>query len=89
MIAGFSELATFAAVMRALVPAHVHHGFGDALFAHGDRRLQRNGRAEPQTDDPWQPLACGERVAIRDGRISTGDSITSAAAGAACADHAV
>lgn len=123
-----SVLATFAAELRALGPANFLYADGDALFAHGDRRLQHNGRAEPPglwirqrhcppdaasadqgagvavhtdgtsvvwvasvplTDDPWQPLACGELVAIRDGRILTGDSTTSAPAGTARADDAV
>lgn len=123
-----SVLATFAAELRALGPANFIYADGDALFAHGDRRLQHNGRAEPPglwirqrncppdaaaadqdagvvvhtdgtsvvwvasvplTDDPWQPLASGELVAIRDGRILTGDSTTSAPAGAARANHAV
>ena len=123
-----SVLATFAAELRALGPANFLYADGDALFAHGDRRLQHNGRAEPPglwmrqrrcmpdtaaadqgagvavhtdgtsvvwvasvplTDDPWQPLACGELVAIRDGRILTRDSTTSAHAETARADHAV
>lgn len=101
-------LATFAAELRALGPANFLYADGDALFAHGDRRVQHHGRAEPPglwirqrrcppaevtpdqgagvavrtkgtsivwvasvplTDDPWQPLACGELVAIRDGQI--------------------
>lgn len=103
-------LATFAHELRGLGPANFLYGDGDALFAHGDRRLQRSGRTEapglwlrqrrcspddpstdegaavtvhgpettvvwvasvPLTDDPWQPLACGELVAIRDGEILT------------------
>lgn len=42
-----SLLATFAAELRVLGPANFLYADGDALFAHGDRRLQRNGRAEP------------------------------------------
>ncbi|MBS0475911.1 MAG: class II glutamine amidotransferase [Proteobacteria bacterium] len=40
-------LATFAAELRALGPANFLYADGDALFAHGHRRLQLNGRAEP------------------------------------------
>lgn len=120
-----SVLSKFAAELRALGPANFLYADGDALFAHGDRRLQHNGRAEPPglwmrqrrcppgtaaadqdagvvvhtdgtsvvwvasvplTDDPWQPLACGELVAIRDGRILTGDSMSEPAGTARAAD---
>jgi predicted glutamine amidotransferase len=103
-----SVLAAFAAELRALGPANFLYADGDALFAHGDRRMQRSGHAEPPglwirqrrcppddapadqgagvavhtdstsvvwvasvplTDDPWEPLACGELVAIRGGEI--------------------
>jgi glutamine amidotransferase len=105
-------LADFAAELRALGPANFLYADGDTLFAHGDRRLQRNGHAEPPglwirqrrcppndasadqdagiavrtdsasvvwvasvplTDDPWEPLTCGELVAIRDGEIVSRD----------------
>ena len=43
-----SALATFAADLRALGPANFLYADGDALFAHGHRRLQPAlGRAEP------------------------------------------
>jgi predicted glutamine amidotransferase len=123
-----SVLATFAAELRALGPANFLYADGDALFAHGDRRLQRNGRAEPPglwirqrrcppdtaaadqgagvavhtggtsvvwvasvplTDDRWQPLACGELVAIRDGQILTGEPTTPARVETARTDHAL
>jgi predicted glutamine amidotransferase len=123
-----SVLARFAAELRALGPANFRYADGDALFAHGDRRLQHNGRAEPPglwirqrrcppdtaaadhgagvvvntdgasvawltsvplTDDPWQPLDRGELVAIRGGRILTGDSAASAPAATARVDDAV
>lgn len=42
-----SVLAAFAAELRALGPANFLYADGDALFAHGDRRLQRNGHTEP------------------------------------------
>lgn len=113
-----SVLTTFAAELRALGPSNFLYADGDALFAHGDRRLQRNGRAEPPglwvrqrrcppgtasadqgaglavrtdgtsvvwvasvplTDDPWQPLNCGELLAIRDGVILAGPLTISAA----------
>jgi len=102
--------------------------YGDSLFAHGDRRLQRNGLAEPPglwlrqrrcppdaattdqgagvavhtdgasvvwvasvplTDDPWQPLAHGELVAIRDGEILTAAPTIPAPDRTTRADHAV
>lgn len=37
----------FAAEVRALGPANFLYADGDTLFAHADRRLQRNGHAEP------------------------------------------
>jgi glutamine amidotransferase len=40
-------VAAFAAELRRLGPANFLYADGDALFAHGDRRLQKNGRAEP------------------------------------------
>jgi glutamine amidotransferase len=43
----FSVIATFAAELPRLGPANFLYADGDALFAHGDRRLQRSGRAEP------------------------------------------
>jgi hypothetical protein len=43
-----SVLTTFAADLRALGPANFLYADGDALFAHGHRRLQPgSGRAEP------------------------------------------
>jgi glutamine amidotransferase len=42
-----SVLAAFAADLRALGPSNFLYSDGDALFAHGDRRMQRSGRAEP------------------------------------------
>ena len=42
-----SVLTTFAAELRALGPANFLYADGDALFVHGDRRLQRNGHIEP------------------------------------------
>jgi predicted glutamine amidotransferase len=122
-----SVLATFADELRALGPANFLYADGDALFAHGDRRLQRNGRAEPPglwirqrrcspdaasvdeaagvavrtegtsvvwvasvplTDDPWQPLARGELVAIRDGAILTRAPRIPARDAAVGTDHA-
>jgi predicted glutamine amidotransferase len=107
-----SAMAAFAAELRALGPANFLYADGDALFAHGDRRMQRNGVAKPPglwlrqrlcppdpasadkgagvtvsaastaavwvasvplTDDVWDPLACGELVAIRDGEIVSTD----------------
>lgn len=123
-----SVLATFAAELRALGPANFLYADGDALFAHGDRRLQRSGRAEPPglwirqrrcppdttaadpgagvavltegtsvvwvasvplTDDPWQPLARGELVAIRDGQILTGEPTTTSGDETVRTDHAI
>jgi predicted glutamine amidotransferase len=40
-------LAAFAAELRTLGPANFLYADGDALFAHGHRRLQPNGHAEP------------------------------------------
>ena len=118
-------LVTFAAELRTLGPANFLYADGDALFAHGDRRLQRNGRAEPPglwvrqrtcaiepaspergagvavrtagtsvvwvasvplTNDPWEPLARGELVAIRGGAIA-GRSHASASDLAPGVDH--
>jgi glutamine amidotransferase len=46
--ARMAVLATFAADLRAVGPANFLYADGDALFAHGHRRLQRSsGRAEP------------------------------------------
>jgi predicted glutamine amidotransferase len=46
--ARLSVVAEFAADLRALGPANFLYGDGDALFAHGHRRLQRTShRAEP------------------------------------------
>ncbi|MDO8456016.1 MAG: class II glutamine amidotransferase [Burkholderiaceae bacterium] len=46
--ARLSLLTTFAAELRALGPANFLYADGDALFAHGHRRLQHaSGRAEP------------------------------------------
>lgn len=123
-----SVLTTFAAELRALGPANFLYADGDALFAHGDRRLQRSGRVEPPglwirqrrctpgaasldqgaglavrtdgtsvlwvasvplTDGGWQPLDCGELLAIRDGVILAGASTISAADRAARADDAI
>lgn len=119
---------TFAAGLRALGPANFLYADGDALFAHGDRRLQRSGPAEPPglwvrqrhcppgtasadqgaglavrtdgasvvwgasvplTDDPWQPLACGEWLAIRDGVILAGASTIASPGRTAGVDHAL
>ena len=121
-------LATFAVELRALGPANFLYADGDALFAHGDRRLQRNGSAEPPglwvrqrrcppdnasadqgagvavhtdgtsvvwvasvplTDDPWQPMARGELVAIRDGQILTGEPTTAGRDETLRTDHAL
>jgi hypothetical protein len=43
----FAVVARFAADMRALGPANFLYADGDALFAHGDRRVQRDGRIAP------------------------------------------
>jgi glutamine amidotransferase len=40
-------LAAFAADLRVLGPANFLYADGDALFAHGHRRIQRSGRIEP------------------------------------------
>lgn len=46
--ARLSELASFAADLRTLGPANFLYADGDALFAHGHRRIQRAlGRVEP------------------------------------------
>jgi predicted glutamine amidotransferase len=42
-----SLLAAFAADLRPLGPANFLYADGDALFAHGHRRIQRSGRIEP------------------------------------------
>jgi predicted glutamine amidotransferase len=102
-------LGAFAAELRALGPANFLYADGDALFAHGHRRVQPGSRrieppglwalqrhcapAEPSaadaggvaiaaggqtvlllasvplTDEAWRPLAEGELVAVRAGRI--------------------
>lgn len=123
-----SVLTTFAAELRALGPSNCLDTDGDALFVHGDRRLQHSGRAEPPglwvrqrrcppgtasadqgvglavrtdgtsvvwvasvplTDDPWQQLACGEWLAIRDGVILAGASTIASPGRTACVDHAL
>jgi glutamine amidotransferase len=45
--ARLSVLTKFAEELRALGPANFLYADGDALFAHGHRRLQITGRAEP------------------------------------------
>ena len=45
--ARLSVLSKFADELRALGPANFLYADGDALFAHGHRRLQITGRAEP------------------------------------------
>ena len=104
-------LAAFAADMRALGPANFLYSDGDALFAHGHRRIHADGdpaeppglcllerlamSAEPPpahqdgvaieadaaehdalliasvalTDEAWRPLAEGELVAVRKGKL--------------------
>lgn len=103
-------------------------GQTDSELAFCDRRLQRNGHAEPPglwvwqrrcppgttsadkgaglaartdgtsvvwvasvplTDDPWQPLNCGELLAIRDGVILAGASTMSAPDRTARVEHAL
>ena len=45
-------LAVFAAELRSLGPANFLYADGDALFAHGHRRLQR-GKARPEPPGLW------------------------------------
>lgn len=45
--ARLSVLSEFAHELRALGPANFLYADGDALFAHGHRRMQITGRAEP------------------------------------------
>jgi glutamine amidotransferase len=40
-------VADFAAELRKLGPANFLYADGDALFAHGHRRIQADGRVEP------------------------------------------
>ena len=42
-----AEVARFAADLRALGPSNFLYSDGELLFAHGNRRHQRNGRVEP------------------------------------------
>lgn len=107
--ARMAVLTTFAAELRALGPANFLYADGDALFAHGHRRLQpASGRAEPPglwlmqrefaavaagvdelaavtveraarsvvwlasvplSDEAWRPLAEGELLVVRAGRV--------------------
>lgn len=105
-----SLVEAFAADLRKLGAANFLYADGDALFAHGHRRLQlASRRAEPPglwwlqrecvatdkseagvsvegtsaslllasvplTDDPWQPVAEGELVVARSGRLVLGRS---------------
>jgi predicted glutamine amidotransferase len=102
-------VARFAAEMRAFGPANFLYADGDALFAHGHRRMQANGtiappglwllarecavdadglmqagvRVEaggdgqkivllasvPLSGEGWRPLAEGEVIVVKDGRI--------------------
>lgn len=101
-------VARFAAALRELGPANFLYSDGDALFAHADRRHQRNGTIEapgmwrlarrcpaggelataglriaseggeqavvlvasvPLTAEGWTPLAEGEFLVARNGRI--------------------
>lgn len=104
-------IARFAAEIRKLGPANFLYADGDALFAHGHRRIQGDGtvgppglwllqrecavdadglprsgvtietRADgqkivllasvPLTDEEWRPLAEGEVIVVKDGRIAT------------------
>lgn len=50
--ARLSLLATFASDLRAFGPANFLYADGDALFAHGHRRLQR-GSARPEPPGLW------------------------------------
>jgi glutamine amidotransferase len=65
-----SVIATFAAELRCLGPANFLYADGDALFAHGDRRLQRSGRAEPpglwmrQRQCPPEPASAEELAGV-------------------------
>lgn len=106
--ARLAVLTGFAAELRELGPANFLYADGDALFAHGHRRLQPTGRAEPPglwhlqrecaagpedgddlagvavvlparssvllasvplSDDTWCPLAEGELLVVRAGRL--------------------
>ncbi len=100
----------FAADLRNLGPANFLYTDGDALFAHGHRRLQLLSRcveppglwwlqrecaatdkseagvsvdgmsaslllaSVPLTDDPWQPVAEGQLIVARSGRLISGQS---------------
>jgi hypothetical protein len=68
----------FAAELRALGSANFHYAQGDALFVHGDRRLQRSGRAEPT--GPWVPprrCSSGPASADQGAGLSVGTNGTS------------
>lgn len=107
-----SVLAAFAADLRTLGPANFLYADGDALFAHGHRRVQlASGHIEPPglwclprecpvpagadedlagvsvgraaravvllasvplSDEAWHPLAEGELLAVRAGRVVSG-----------------
>lgn len=105
--ARLAVVAVFAAELRELGPANFLYADGDALFAHGHRRIQDSGRIEPPglylltrqchaenqplqaqgvcvgcgfqqvtllasvplSEEPWQPLAEGETVAVAAGQL--------------------
>lgn len=59
----FAVVAAFAADLRGLGPANFIYSDGDALFAHGHRRMSASGAIEP----PGLHLLCRRCSAIADG----------------------
>jgi glutamine amidotransferase len=59
-------LATFAAELQVLGPANFLYSDGDALFAHGDRRMQSAGGRAEAPGLWYQPRECSEPPARAD-----------------------
>jgi glutamine amidotransferase len=73
----FDVIALFAAELRELGPANFLYADGDALFAHGHRRIQADGTIAP----PGLWLLCRECTVDRDGLPHSGAALGGIEAG--------
>ena len=76
-IRDFDIVALFAAELRELGPANFLYADGDALFAHGHRRIQADGTIAP----PGLWLLCRECTVDRDGLPHSGAALGGIEAG--------